>query len=154
MYTINTIKAEITKRISMENSREIDFSNATMEQKIATLKSLGGKIEDEKTYKVSRNFEMAENESKEQFAEKIKAVASIADIMAVMNGTKKAVSVTTEVKGKNLSQKQMISVLSEQVKTDGQKVKVDILGGSNFVSLLKYVREMNEEEFTKLISTK
>ena len=158
MYTTKNLQDEIVKRISANSVRKVKFSDCTMVQKIETLSNLCGKsIEDEKTYKVTDSIKRDDYKSENDFLTAIAKVSTFADAMKVSSNKENAFNYTTEKKGKNLSQKQQIAVLSDfckdaNIKVDTTEFEVEILGGENFVAMLNYVRSLSDEEFTKLIA--
>jgi hypothetical protein len=157
MYTTKNLQDEIVKRISANSVRKVKFSDCTMIQKIETLSNLCGKtIEEDATYKVTDTIKRDDYKSENDFLTAIAKVSTFADAMKVSANKENAFNYTTEKKGKNLSQKQQISVLSNfckdaDIKVDTTEFEVEILGGENFVAMLNYVRGLSEDDFNALI---
>ena len=132
--------------------RELDFSALNMEQKLSALADMGLRVDADAVYPVTREIRRDKFETEPEF---IQAVAKFApeklgpDFWPIKADA--AVSVTAKIKGKDLSQRDQISVLSREMKTDAGKIRIpNKFAGANFVAWCNWLRGLTEEEFAAL----
>lgn len=136
--------------IAAPATKEIDFSSATIKEKIAALELAGATVNPKRAYNISRVIKRKDEESAKDYASRVMKLDSCkpSDVNAAWSGTVTEICGYIKVKGssiidnyrqdKGYSDYLTALLADDSVNCTDSKVTVENLGGENFKDFIAY----------------
>ena len=136
--------------LNAPEKKEIDFSSATIKEKIAALELAGATVNPKRAYNISRVIRRKDDESAKDFAARVMKLDSCkpSDVNAAWAGTVTEICGFVKVKGSSIvdnyrqdkGYSDYLTALQadEAVNCTDSKVTIENLGGENFKDFIAY----------------